>query len=145
MIPGKVQNKKDLTSIIAAHNIPYAAQTTFIGNFKDLHEKAHKAIYTEGPCFLNVMSPCPRGWRYETEYLAEICQLAVDTCVWPMYEIVEGKWHLTYEPKKKLPVEEFLKKQGRFKHMFKKGNEWMIDEVQQYVDQQWEKLLAKCE
>ena len=62
-----------------------------------------------------------------------------------MYEIVEGKWHLTYEPKKKLHVEEFLKKQGRFKHMFKKGNEWMIDEAQQYVDQQWEKLLAKCE
>ena len=61
-----------------------------------------------------------------------------------MYEIVEGEWHLTYEPKKKLPVEEFLRKQGRFNHMFKKGNEWMIEETQQYVDSQWEKLLAKC-
>lgn len=143
-IPGKIQNKKDLTAIIAAHNIPYAAQTTFIGNFKDLHEKAYKAIYTEGPCFLNVLAPCPRGWRYETEDLAEICQLAVDTCVWPMYEIVEGEWHITYEPKKKLPVEEFLRKQGRFNHMFKKGHEWMIEETQKYVDDQWEKLLAKC-
>ena len=143
-IPGKIQNKKDLTAIIAAHNIPYAAQTTFFGNFKDLHEKAHKAIYTEGPCFLNVLAPCPRGWRYEAEDLQEICRLAVDTCVWPMYEIVEGEWHLTYEPKKKLPVEEFLRKQGRFNHMFKKGNEWMIEETQQYVDSQWEKLLAKC-
>ena len=143
-IPGKIQNKKDLTAIIAAHNIPYAAQTTFFGNFKDLHEKAHKAIYTEGPCFLNVLAPCPRGWRYEAEDLQEICRLAVDTCVWPMYEIVEGEWHLTYEPKKKLPVEEFLRKQGRFNHMFNKGNELMIEETQQYVDSQWEKLLAKC-
>ena len=144
VIPGKVQNKKNLTEIIAAHNIPYVAQTTFIGNFRDLHEKAEKAIYTEGPCFLNILAPCPRGWRYETEDLAEMCRLAVDTRVWPMYEIVEGEWHLTYEPKKPLPVEEFLKRQGRFAHMFKKGNEWMIDETQEYVDQQWKKLLSKC-
>ncbi len=52
---------------------------------------------------------------------------------------------MSYEPKKKLPVEEFLKKQGRFAHMFKKGNDWMIDEAQEYVDKQWDKLLAKCE
>ncbi|MBN7772711.1 thiamine pyrophosphate-dependent enzyme [Clostridium aminobutyricum] len=144
VMPGKIQNKKNLTEIIAAHNVPYAAQTTFIGSFKDLHQKAQKAIYTEGPCFLNILSPCPRGWRYETEDLAEICKLAVDTCVWPLYEIEEGVWRLTYEPSKKLPVEEFLKKQGRFKHLFEKGNEWMIEETQQYVDKQWEKLLAKC-
>lgn len=144
VIPGKPQNKKDLTAIIAAHNIPYVAQTTFIGNFKDLHEKAEKAIYTEGPAFLNVLSPCPRGWRYETEDLAEICKLAVDTCVWPMFEVDHGVWRLTYEPKKKLPVEEFLKKQERFKHLFKKGNEWMIEEVQKEIDQKWETLLARC-
>ncbi|MCI9595866.1 MAG: pyruvate ferredoxin oxidoreductase [Firmicutes bacterium] len=142
--PGKIQNKKNLTEIIAAHNIPYAAQTTFIGNFKDLHEKARKAIYTKGACFLNVLSPCPRGWRYETEDLAEICQLAVDTCVWPLYEIEDGKWRLTYEPKKKKPVEEFLAKQGRFKHMFRPGNEWMIENTQEYVDQEWQKLLKQC-
>ena len=143
--PGKIQNKKNLTEIIAAHNIPYAAQTTFLGDFKDLHQKAEKAIYTEGPCFLNVLSPCPRGWRYETSDLAEICRLAVDTCVWPMYEIENGVWRMTYTPKKKLPVEEFLKKQGRFAHMFNKGNEWMILKSQEYVDEQWEKLLQRCE
>ena len=142
--PGKIQNKKNLTEIIAAHNIPYAAQTTFIGNFKDLHEKAHKAIYTKGASFLNVLSPCPRGWRYEAEDLAEICQLAVDTCVWPLYEIEDGKWRLTYEPKRKKPVEEFLAKQGRFRHMFEPGNEWMIENTQEYVDKEWEKLLKKC-
>ena len=144
VIPGKQQNKKDLTAIIAAHNIPYVAQTTFLGNFKDLHEKAEKAIYTEGPAFLNIMAPCPRGWRYETEELAELCKLAVDTCVWPLFEVEGGVWKLSYEPRKKRPVEEYLKKQGRFKHLFKKGNEWMIEEVQKQVDRQWEALLARC-
>lgn len=142
--PGKMQNKKNLTEIIAAHNIPYAAQTTFVGNFKDLHEKSRKAIYTQGAAFLNVLASCPRGWRYEAEDLAEICQLAVDTCVWPLYEIENGKWKLTYEPKKKKHVEEFLAKQGRFKHMFRPGNEWMIENTQEYVDEQWQKLLKKC-
>ena len=142
---GKVQNKKNLTEIMAAHNIPYAAQTTFLGDFRDLHTKSHKAIYTEGPCFLNVLSPCPRGWRYEMEDLAEICKLAVDTCVWPLYEIEDGVWRLNYEPAKKLPVERFLEKQGRFKHMFAKGNEWMIEDAQKYVDDQWEKLKNRCE
>lgn len=130
VIPGKQQNKKDLTAIIAAHNIPYVAQTTFLGNFKDIHEKSEKAIYTEGPAFLNIMSPCPRGWRYETEDLAEICKLAVDSCVWPLFEVENGVWRLTYEPKTKKPVTEYLKKQGRFKHMFKPGNEWMLEETQ---------------
>ena len=142
---GKKQNKKDLTEIMAAHNIPYVAQTTFLGNFKDFHEKAHRAIYTEGPAFVNVMSPCPRGWQYSTELLPEICKMAVETCVWPLYEVIEGKWHLNYMPKKKLPVTEFMKLQGRFKHCFKPGNEWTIEAAQQYVDEQWEKLLARCE
>lgn len=141
---GKVQNKKDLTEILASHNIPYAAQTTFTTNFKDLHEKARKALYTHGPCFLNVLSPCPRGWSYPTEDIAHICKLAVDTCVWPMYEVEEGVWRLTYQPKEKLPVEEFLKPQGRFRHMFKPGNEWMIQEAQEYVDKKWEQLLTRC-
>ena len=141
---GKKENKKNLTEIVAAHNIPYVAQTTFIGNMKDLHEKARKAIYTSGPAFVNVMTPCPRGWQYPAEDLALICRMAVDTCVWPMYEIIDGKWYLNYEPKKKLPVEEFMKLQGRFSHCFKKGNEWTIENAQKYVDEKWEELLKKC-
>jgi pyruvate ferredoxin oxidoreductase beta subunit len=73
--------------------------------------------------------------------LSEITKLAVDTCVWPLYEVEEGVWRLSYTPKKKLPVEDFLRPQGRFRHMFQKGNEWMIEEAQQYVDQKWERLL----
>lgn len=142
---GKKQNKKNLTEIMAAHNLPYVAQTTFLGNFKDFHEKAHKAIYTEGPCFVNVLAPCPRGWQYPAHLLPQICKMAVETCVWPLYEIIDGKWYLTYRPRKKLPVEEFMKMQGRFKHCFLPGNEWTIQTAQEYVDQQWETLLEKCE
>ncbi len=141
---GKVQNKKDLTAIVAAHGVPYAAQPTFIGNFKDFHEKAHRAIYTEGPAFVNVLAPCPRGWQYDSADLPLICKMAVDTCVWPLYEIDNGQWRLTYEPKRKLPVEEFMKLQGRFRHCFQPGNEWTIEEAQKYVDEKWEALLAKC-
>ena len=120
-IQGKQQDKKDLTAIMVAHGIPYVAQSTFIGNFRDLHEKAKKAIYTQGPCFLNVLSPCPRGWQYDTALLPTICQLAVDTCLWPMYEVENGVWRLTYEPKKKKPIEDYMRLQGRFKHCFQEG------------------------
>ncbi|HKK96304.1 MAG TPA: thiamine pyrophosphate-dependent enzyme [Anaerovoracaceae bacterium] len=141
---GKVQNKKDLTEIIASHNVPYVAQTTFMGNFKDLHNKAHKAHYTDGACFLNILSPCPRGWGYEASKLPELCKKAVDTCVWPLYEIENGVWKINYIPKEKLPVEEFLSMQSRFSHMFKAGNEWMIEDAQAYVDMKWDKLLKKA-
>lgn len=141
---GKVQNKKDLTAIVAAHGVPYVAQTTFIGNFKDFHEKARRAIYTEGPAFVNILAPCPRGWQYDPSELATICKMAVETCVWPLYEVDHGQWRLTYEPKQKLPVEEFMKLQGRFRHCFQPGNEWTIEEAQKYVDEKWETLLAKC-
>lgn len=103
-----------------------------------------RRIYTHGPCFLNVLSPCPRGWQYDTALLPTICQLAVDTCLWPMYEVENGEWRLTYEPKKKKPIEDYMRLQGRFKHCFKKGNEWMLENAQEYVDRKWEELLAKC-
>jgi len=141
---GKSQNRKDLSSIIADHNVPYVAQTTFIRNMKDLHTKSEKAIYTPGAAFLNVMAPCPRGWRYSTPEIMEICKLAVDTCYWPMFEVIDGKWILNYQPKNKLPIEDFLKPQGRFKHLFKKGNEDLLVRIQEDVDRRWEDLLYKC-
>jgi len=141
---GKVQYRKDLASIIADHYVPYVAQTTFTNNFKDIHQKAEKAIYTEGAAFLNVMSPCPRGWRYNTPEIMDICKMAVETCYWPLFEVDHGVWKLSYEPKKKLPIEEFLKSQGRFKHLFKPGNEELIALFQAEVDKRWEDLLKRC-
>lgn len=141
---GKPQNRKDLASIIADHDVPYVAQTTFIKNFKDLHTKAEKAIYTPGAAFLNVMAPCPRGWRYPAEKIMDVCKAAVESCYWPLFEVIEGEWVLNYEPKKKLPVEEFLAMQGRFKHLFKPENEYLIEEFQKEVDRRWDALVKRC-
>ncbi len=141
---GKKQVQKDLTQIVVAHGSPYVAQTTLLGTMKDFHEKAHRAIYEPGPTFVNVLTPCPRGWQYPAEILPEICKLAVETCIWPLYEVVNGEYRLNYEPKKKRPVEEFMRLQGRFRHCFKPGNEWTIEEAQKYVDEKWEELLKRC-
>jgi pyruvate ferredoxin oxidoreductase beta subunit len=141
VIPGKPQPRKDLTEVMANHHIPYVAQTAAIGNMKDLYEKAEKALYTKGPAFLNVLAPCPRGWQYNTPDLMKINKLAVETCFWPLYEVIDGKYVVNYKPKNKLPVAEFLKAQGRFKHMFRPGNEHMIEDVQNEVDKRWEALL----
>lgn len=141
VIPGKIQSRKDLTEIMVSHHLPYVAQSIAYMNFKDLYEKAEKAIYIEGPTFLNVLSPCPRGWGYPTDMLMQINKLAVETCYWPLYEVIDGVYHINYKPAKKLPIEEFLRPQKRFKHMFKPGNEWMIEEFQKEVDNRWQELL----
>ena len=140
-VPGKQQKRKDLTEVIANHHIPYVAQTVALANFMDITTKAEKAIYTEGAAFMNILAPCPRGWGYNTEDLMQINKLAVETCYWPLYEVIEGRYVVNYKPKNKLPVEEFLKPQRRFKHLFKPGNEWMIEELQKEVDERWERLL----
>jgi len=141
VIPGKVQSRKDLTKVMVGHHLPYIAQTIAVNNYKDLYEKSEKAIYTKGATFLNVLAPCPRGWGYPTDELMKINKLAVDTCYWPLYEVIDGKYTINYKPAKKLPIEEFLKPQKRFKHMFKPGNEWMIEEFQKEVDLRWQELL----
>ena len=115
---GKLQLTKDLTEIMVKHNIPYVAQTAMIGNYKDIYEKSEKAIYTKGPAFINALAPCPRGWGYEPSDLIQIQKYAVDSCFWPLYEVVNGVYKITYKPAKKLPVEEFLRPQRRFKHLF---------------------------
>ena len=75
----------------------------------------------------------------------EMCKLAVETCYWPLFEVINGEWKLSYRPKVKLPVEEFLKKQGRFKHLFKPENRHIIDRIQKDVDLKWERLLKDVE
>ena len=139
--PGKMQSRKDLAQIMCAHHLPYVAQTAAYMNFKDLYEKSEKAIYTEGPTFLNILAPCPRGWGYATDELMNINKLAIETCYWPLYEVTNGIYKINYKPKNKLPIEEFLKPQKRFRHMFQPGNEWMIEEFQKEVDQRWQELI----
>ena len=137
---GKPQLRKDLTAIVAAHHIPYVAQAC-PSYWNDLIKKAQKAFAVDGPAFLNILAPCPRGWRHNPEDTIEIGKLAVQTCVWPLYEIVDGKVQLTYKPKEKKPVVEWLKSQGRFRHLFNEENKKYIEEIQEDVDRNYQNLL----
>lgn len=141
---GKTGWRKDLTAIIAAHHIPYVAQAS-PDNWKDLARKFNRAFEVEGPAFINVLSPCVPGWKYEEHLSIDMVRLAVKTCFWPLYEVDHGVWKLNYKPKEKLPVEEFLKPQGRFRHLFRPENRPVIEELQREVDQRWEELLSRCE
>ena len=140
---GKIQRRKDLTAIIAAHNVPYVAQAS-VSHWRDLTAKAEKAFAVEGPAFLNILSPCPRGWRTKPEATIEIAKLAVQTCFWPLFEVEDGEWRLTTKVANKKPIEEFLKPQGRFKHLFKPENAELLHQVQVEVDRYWESLQKRC-
>jgi len=150
VIPGKQRHPKDMTRIMIAHDIPYAAQVS-PHNWKDLITKASKGFEVGGPAFLNAVSPCPRGWRYDAANSIEIAKLAVETCVWPLYEFENGKWSLTAESKRiadgkreKKPVIEWLKTQGRFRHLLKDKWKGVVDEIQANVDKRWEELQTYC-
>jgi pyruvate ferredoxin oxidoreductase beta subunit len=142
-IPGKQQHRKDLTKIMAAHDIPYVAQAA-PSRWRDLMEKTRKAVNCGGPAFMNVLSSCNRGWRHPTDTTIEITQMAVDTCFWPLYEVEDGEWSLSYKPREKLPIEKWLERQGRFRHLFRPENRHLIDEFQKEVDRRWEELLERC-
>jgi pyruvate ferredoxin oxidoreductase beta subunit len=145
-VPGKREFPKDLTRIIIAHDLPYAAQAS-PHNWKDLIEKSKKGIDTPGPAFINVISPCPRGWRHDGSQTIAMSKLAVETCVWPLYEYENGEWRLTGESlriaegsREKKPVSDWLSSQGRFKHLMKGKFTGVADEIQANVDKKWEQL-----
>lgn len=141
--PGKQEFRKDIAKIAVAHNIPYVAQAS-LSNLIDLTKKAEKAFSIRGPKFLVVLQPCTLGWRYPSAKTVEIAKLAVETCFWPLYEVENGEYKISYKPREKKPVTDFLKTQGRFKHLFKPGNEYMLEKIQAHVDSEWEKLLKLC-
>ncbi len=139
VIPGKPRHRKDLTAIIAAHNIPYAAQAS-PSHWRDLVSKTQKALSVEGPAFLNIIAPCPRGWRAQPDETIDLARLAVDTGYWPLYEVENGEWNITYTPRDRRPVSEWLERQGRFRHLFGDENEHIVEELQEEVDAKWERL-----
>ena len=142
-IPGKRENRKDLTAIIVAHNIPYVAQAAPHA-WRDLMTKAQKAISADGPSFINVLVPCQRGWRYPQEETISITRLAAETCIWPLYEVIDGEWKLNYRPSPKKPITDWLQSQGRFRHLLTPENTHIVDALQEIVDKQWDKLLERC-
>jgi pyruvate ferredoxin oxidoreductase beta subunit len=144
VLAGKDRNQKDLTECMVAHEIPYVAQS-IPGRWRDLVGKAEKAFSIEGAKFLNVLTPCPLGWICDPSVTVDISMLAVDTCVWPLYEVEYGQYKVNYQPKEKLPIEAYLEPQGRFKHLFRgEAGAETRKQMQEYTDRKWESLLKKA-
>ncbi len=144
VIPGKPEWKKDLIGICAAHGIEYAA-TASPAYWNDYITKVRKGIEVDGPAVIDVLSPCPLGWRHESARSIEMVRLAVETRYFPIYEFEIGKYKLNFNVSKPKPVEEFLKLQGRFRHLFKPSyRKDVIDEIQQNVDANWNRILKLC-
>jgi pyruvate ferredoxin oxidoreductase beta subunit len=140
---GKARRRKDVTAIAVAHGAPYVAQAA--GAFwHDLSVKAEQAAAADGPAFLNVLSDCPLGWGHEARLGPSIGRLAVETRFWPLYEVVGGRYRLTYDVPKPRPVEEWLRPQVRFRHLFQPGRAGLLEEIQRQVDADWGALVARC-
>jgi pyruvate ferredoxin oxidoreductase beta subunit len=149
-IPGKLEYKKPIADIMVAHEIPYVASASPY-YWKDLLTKVRKGLEVDGPAFLHVFAPCPRGWRSNPAKSIEYAKLAVETCVFPVWESVNGQYKLStpsklvaLAPQKKKPVADYLQGQGRFRHMFKPQNKKLLEDVQRITDERWERLLKKC-
>jgi len=140
---GKLQQRKDLTAIAAAHHVPFVGQASG-ARWQDLSSKVERAVAMEGPAFLNVMSDCPLGWGHESRDGLDVMRAAQDSLFWPLFEIVNGEYALSYRPRKVIPVVDFLKTQKRFAHLFKPGNEALLVAIQEQVEDDWRRLLALC-
>ena len=132
--------KKDLFSIWAAHQPAYVA--TVIGTEPlDLARKIEKARSLKGPRMIIALAPCPTGWDYDPKETVTVGKLAVQTGVWPLKEFINGKVTHTKTPKQRKPVEDYLKTQGRFKHLFEpERDDKLINEIQKKVDTYWRNI-----
>lgn len=135
----KSKPKKNMVEIMVAHNIPYAAiaNTSYP---EDFIEKVTRAKGITGAKYIQILAPCPVGWKYPSQKTVTMGRLAFETCIYPIYEVIEGKYKVK-KPQDIKPVSEYLKIQGRFKHL--KAEE--IEGIQKDVDLTWEKLLKKEE
>lgn len=136
--------RKDLTACIVAHGVPYVAQTT-TGMWKDLVNKVKKALAVDGPAFINVLVPCPLGWGFPSDKTIEMAQLAVECNFWPLYEVEDGRYQLTYRPKEVGSLMEWFRLQTRFRHLFRPENEGTLKELQVDTYKSFERLLELCE
>lgn len=142
---GEKKEKKDMLAIMAAHNSPYVAQVA-PNKWKDMVKKIQKGYEVEGPVFINAMSACTTEWKFDPADTIQISDLATDSLVFPLYEIINGtELNITYRPKNIIPVRDYLGAQGRFKHLFKKENEHVIEEWQKRVDAKWDYLQRREE
>jgi len=151
VIPGKLEPKKPIADIMVAHDMPYVA-TASPHDWRGLITKVRKGLEVNGPAFLHVFAPCPRGWRSDPAKSIDLSRLAVETCIFPLWEAVNGEYQLSplskavalSPQKKKKPVKEYLQVQGRFRHLFAPKFEKILDEIQRITDERWQRLLKKC-
>lgn len=136
----KTEPKKDIMAIMVAHRIPYAATAT-IAYPDDFIRKVQKAKSIYGTKFLHVLAPCPPGWKAPSEWAIKLSRLAVQTRVFPLYEVEDGERYILNEPKEDgaLPVSEYLKLQGRFNHLTEKD----IQAIQDLIDRRWQRLMRQ--
>jgi pyruvate ferredoxin oxidoreductase beta subunit len=138
-VRGKQEPKKPLPLIVASHGIRYVA-TVSAANIADIHKKVKKALATPHASFLHAFSVCPVGWYTKSDMAIEISKLAVQTRVFPLYEIENGilSFSQRVEKEKAKPVKEYLQLQGRYKHL----TEEEVQKIQEYVDARYEFLLG---
>jgi pyruvate ferredoxin oxidoreductase beta subunit len=132
---GQFTWKKNLPAIVAAHDIPYVA-TASPSYYRDLAIKVKKAMDVKGPAYLHILSVCPTGWRCPTESTIEVGRLAVQTGMFPLYEVENGKHKINVNPDKLKPVTDYMKLQGRYRHL----SEADVARIQERVNEDWEKL-----
>lgn len=136
----KKERKKDIIGIMAAHSIPYIA-TASIAYPEDMVKKFKKAKDIHGTRFILIYAPCPTGWKSRPDDTVKLARLAVQTGYFPLYEIENGeKWTLNLKIKERKPITDYLKLQGRFRHL--KQDE--IDLIQAEVDNNYQRILKKC-
>jgi len=135
----KNKPKKDMEAIMAAHGIPYIA-TASVAYPEDLFKKMKKAKDTKGTRFIHIFAPCPAGWKSRPEDTVKLARMVVQNGIFPLYEIEWGETYtLNIKPKERKPIDNYLKLQGRFRHLTNKEIAYM----QKEVDRNWEKLLSK--
>ena len=137
---GQITWKKDMPALAAAHDIPYVATACPSYPF-DLMEKVKKGVEVEGPAYIHILSPCPTGWRFPTDLTVRIGRLAVESGVFPLYEVEDGRYKLNFDLPELRPVQDYLKLQGRFRHL----PDEHIEKIQQRVSKEYERLKEKCQ
>lgn len=131
--------KKDMPAIAVAHGIPYVA-TACPSYPMDLIDKVRKGARMDGPAYIHILSVCPTGWRSDPKLMVELGRLAVRTGVFPLYEVEYGRYKLNHDPRQLRPVEEYLKLQGRFRHLSASD----IAKIQERVTQKYQELMEKA-
>ena len=135
---GQKTRKKNMPAIVAAHDIPYVA-TACPGYPFDMMEKVKKGLAVNGPAFISVFSVCPTGWRSAPDLSVRLGRLAVETGIFPLYEVENGRYTLNLDPSPLRPVQDYLKLQGRFRHL----SEGMVKQIQDRVTKDYEALKEK--